>query len=105
MAVDAAERQAWLDVLRNRGLTDAGAPVPQTIEALHRLLMWSPARLIGVSLTDLVGDRRTQNQPGTTEEYPNWRVALTNSDGRVLTVEDLVNDRRAASLPRVVGGR
>jgi 4-alpha-glucanotransferase len=105
MAVDAAERQAWLDVLRNRGLLDPGAPVGQTIEALHRLLMWSPARLIGVSLTDLVGDRRTQNQPGTTDEYPNWRVPLTDSDGRVLTVQDVVTHPRAESLPRVVGGR
>jgi 4-alpha-glucanotransferase len=105
MAVDVAERQAWLDVLRNRGLLDPGAPVPQTVEALHRLLMWSPARLIGVSLTDLVGDRRTQNQPGTTDEYPNWRVPLAGSDGRVMTVEDVVGDPRAAALPRVVGGR
>ena len=105
MAVDSAERQAWLDVLRNRGLLDPGAPVAQTVEALHRLLMWSPARLIGVSLTDLVGDRRTQNQPGTTDEYPNWRIPLTGPDSSVLSVEDVTADPRAAALPRVVGGR
>jgi len=105
MAVDAAERQAWLDVLRNRGLLDPGAPVAQTVEALHRLLMWSPARLVGVSLTDLVGDRRTQNQPGTMDEYPNWRIPLTGPDGSVLSVEDVTTDPRAAALPRVLGGR
>lgn len=105
MAVDAAERQAWLDVLRNRGLLDPGAGGAATVEALHRLLMFAPARLVGVPLTDMVGDRRTQNQPGTLDEYPNWRVALTGEDGEVLSVEDVVSSPRAASLPRVVGGR
>ena len=105
MAVDAAERQAWVDVLADRGLLEPGAPVEQTVEALHRLLMWSPSRLIGVSLTDMVGDRRTQNQPGTTDEYQNWRVPMTGADGTVLTVEDVIADPRSATLPRVVGGR
>ena len=105
MAVDVAERQAWLDVLVARGLLDRSAGTAQTIEALHRLLMWSPARLVGVSLTDLVGDRRTQNQPGTTDEYPNWRVSLTGPDGDVLGVEDVTSSPTAATLPRLVGGR
>ncbi len=105
MEVDEQERQAWLDVLRTRGLLSPGADVPTTIGALHRLLMRSPARLIGVSLTDLVGDRRTQNQPGTTDEYPNWRVPLSGPDGQVLTVEDVVSSPRAAVLPGLVGGR
>ena len=47
------------------------------MQALHRYLTWTPARLLVVSLTDAVGDRRTQNQPGTIDEYPNWRVPLT----------------------------
>jgi 4-alpha-glucanotransferase len=105
MAIDVAERQAWLDVLADRGLLDPSAGTAQTVEALHRLLMWSPARLIGVSLTDMVGDRRTQNQPGTTDEYPNWRVSLTGPDGAVLGVEDVTTSPAAAALPRVVGGR
>jgi 4-alpha-glucanotransferase len=105
MAVDAAERQAWLDVLAQRGLLEPGADTARTVEALHRLLVRSPARLVGVSLTDMVGDRRTQNQPGTTDEYPNWRVPLSGPDGRVLLLEDVVTDPRAATLPRAVGGR
>ncbi len=105
MAIDVAERQAWLDVLADRGLLDPSAGTAQTVEALHRLLMWSPARLIGVSLTDMVGDRRTQNQPGTTDEYPNWRVSLTGPDGAVLGVETVTTSPAAAALPRVVGGR
>jgi 4-alpha-glucanotransferase len=94
-----------LDVLRERGLLDPGAGTARTVEALHRLLLWSPARLVGVSLTDVVGDRRTQNQPGTTDEYPNWRVPLGGPDGSVLLLEDVVADPRAGVLPRAVGGR
>ncbi|MDT5147466.1 MAG: 4-alpha-glucanotransferase [Mycobacterium sp.] len=59
-------------------------------------------RLVMVSLTDAVGDRRTQNQPGTTVEYPNWRVPLTGPDGRGLLLEEIFTDRRAAALAAAV---
>ena len=57
--------------------------------ALHAFLARTPARLIGVSLADAVGERRTQNQPGTTDEYPNWRVALGDANGDPVLLEDL----------------
>jgi 4-alpha-glucanotransferase len=57
---------------------------------------------LGVALTDAVGDRRTQNQPGTTNEYPNWRVPLTGPDGRQLMLEDVFTDQRAATLAEAV---
>ncbi len=102
---DEAERGAWLAILRERGLLASGADVRATVEALHRALTWAPSRLIGLSLADAVGDRRTQNQPGTTDEYPNWRVPLTDEKGRRLGVEDVVASERAAALARIVGGR
>ena len=55
------------------------------MQALHRYLTWTPSRLLCVALTDAVGDTRAQNQPGTIDEYPNWRVPLTAPDGTVLT--------------------
>jgi 4-alpha-glucanotransferase len=61
--------------------------------------------LLGVSLTDAVGDRRTQNQPGTVDEYPNWRVPLTGPDGQVVMLEDVFTSRRAAELVDVVRPR
>ena len=70
--------------------------------ALYRYLGRTPSRLLGVALTDAVGDRRTQNQPGTTDEYPNWRVPLTGPDGRPVLLEDVFTDRRAATLAEVV---
>jgi 4-alpha-glucanotransferase len=102
LEVDAAERKAWLDNLIDRGALQPGASVEETVKALHRYLTWTPSRLLGVSLTDAVGDRRTQNQPGTVDEYPNWRVPLTGPDGQVVMLEDVFTSRRAAELVDVV---
>ena len=43
------------------------------VEALHRYIARTPAALVGVALVDGVGERRAQNQPGTDQEYPNWK--------------------------------
>jgi 4-alpha-glucanotransferase len=100
---DRAELAGWLAELRRVGLLDDGQDDPELIVlALYRYLGRTPSRLLGVALTDAVGDRRTQNQPGTTDEYPNWRVPLTGPDGRQLTLEDVFTDRRAAALAEAV---
>ena len=108
LAADQAERQAWLDNLRRRGaLPDHGEPVDveTSIVALHRYLTWTPSRLLCVALTDAVGDRRTQNQPGTIDEYPNWRVPLSKPDGSPMPLEEIFTSERAAGLAAVIGGR
>ena len=102
MAADAADRQSWLDNLRARGALAPDAGEQETIKALHRYLTWTPSRLLCVALTDAVGDRRTQNQPGTIDEYPNWRVPLCGPDGEVPLLEDVFASRRAAELTDVV---
>jgi 4-alpha-glucanotransferase len=99
----AADRAAWLGELRRVGLLDDGEDNPEElILALYRYLGRTPSRLLGVALTDAVGDRRTQNQPGTTDEYPNWRVPLTGPDGRPVLLEDVFTDSRAATLLEAV---
>ncbi|EUA42730.1 4-alpha-glucanotransferase family protein [Mycobacterium xenopi 4042] len=70
------ELAAWTAELRRVGLLGDDAGVEETVVALHQYLGRTPSRLLGLALTDAVGDRRTQNQPGTTDEYPNWRVPL-----------------------------
>jgi 4-alpha-glucanotransferase len=67
--------------------SDAG--MEEFVIGLHRSVAASPARLIGVSLPDVFGDRRAQNQPGTDQEYPNWRVPMTDNTGSVVVLEDL----------------
>jgi 4-alpha-glucanotransferase len=93
-----AERRAagqaigrWRDALTAEGLLRPGR-IPTAAEftiALYGYLARTPALLIGVSLADAVGDRRTQNIPGTLDEYPNWRVPLCDGGGRPVLVEDL----------------
>ena len=105
IAADDEEQESWLDEVRDRGLLAEGADEEQTVEALHRYLTLTPSRLLCVALTDAVGDRRTQNQPGTTDEYPNWRVPLSGPDQRPMWLEDVLASDRAAALARVVAER
>ena len=102
LAADAAERQAWLDNLQGLGLLSADADVETTVQALHRYLTLTPSRLLCLALTDAVGDRRVQNQPGTIDEYPNWRVPLSGPDGTPVSLEAVLASDRVAALAEVV---
>jgi len=99
LAADQQERRGWLAELVEAGeLTTADADPDEVVLALHRYLGRAPSRLLCLALTDAVGDRRAQNQPGTRDEYPNWRVALSGPDGRPLLLEDVAADPRAATI-------
>jgi 4-alpha-glucanotransferase len=104
-----ATLEKMMGLLRERGLLPeggdsaaaAGSPASeeQTIEALHRLLAQTPSVLLGVALVDAVGERRVQNQPGTTEAlYPNWQVPLGDPEGRPVLIDDLPGNARFNSL-------
>ncbi len=98
LADDRAEQAAWVAELRRVGLLGEKPGVDETVLALYRYLGRTPSRLLGLSLADAVGEMRTQNQPGTTDEYPNWRVPLGGPDGRRLPLEEVFTDPRAAAL-------
>jgi 4-alpha-glucanotransferase len=97
-----AEVDRWLGEVRSRGLLPDDADTDEVVRALHRYLTLTPARLLCVALTDAVGDRRTQNQPGTTDEYPNWRVPLAGPDGVPLPLEEVFTSDRARALAACV---
>ena len=59
-----------------RGLLQPGAGIDAVVEALHRWMALTPSRMLAVALADVVGDHRAINQPGTNDEYPNWRIPL-----------------------------
>ncbi|PRX96210.1 4-alpha-glucanotransferase [Allonocardiopsis opalescens] len=95
-----AQVAAWRRELAALGLLEPGADLTATIRALHAYLARTPCRLVGIALNDLVGDRRIQNVPGTSTEYPNWRVPLSSTDGRPVLLEDLPRlPEAAATLP------
>jgi 4-alpha-glucanotransferase len=93
-----AERAAWLAEFSRVGLLSEHADVEEMVLALHRYLGRTPSRLLGLALTDAVGEKRTQNQPGTIDEYPNWRVPLSGPDGRPILLEEVFDDSRATAL-------
>ncbi len=103
-AADAAERASWVALLGERGLVGSNPDEEELVTALHALLAQAPSRLVGVSLADAVGDRRTQNQPGTVDQYPNWRVPLTDGDGRPVLLDELPDNPRVRALARAVTG-
>jgi 4-alpha-glucanotransferase len=95
----------WREVLRDRGLLQEGADdVEEQVLAMHRYIAQSPARVLCAALTDAVGEQRSQNQPGTVDEYPNWRVPLAGPDGEIISLEDVFDSPRAQRLASVMNG-
>jgi 4-alpha-glucanotransferase len=99
----AAQRDAGLDpderalervrhrVARRAGLPDTAEPQDVT-EALYRLLARAPSALVGATLEDALEVCERPNHPGTTDEMPNWRLALP------MPLEDIEKDPRPARL-------
>ncbi|MEU1477313.1 4-alpha-glucanotransferase [Streptomyces sp. NPDC005760] len=104
----AADTGEWLELLARLGLlhgTGGGADPSSEeaqIQAVHRFLLRTPARMVGVWLPDAVGDRRPQNLPGTWDQYPNWRLPIADGDGRPVTLEDLAASARLHALVEVL---
>ena len=98
-AEDSADRDRWMQALVAAGvLAGDDRDEQHVVAALHRYVVATPSRLVAVALTDAVGDRATQNQPGTSTEYPNWRLPLAGPDGGPVLLADVVADGRAAAL-------
>jgi 4-alpha-glucanotransferase len=104
-AVDRADTAAVLDQLGRLGLLGENPTERDKVEALHQFLTLTPARLIGVALADAVGDRRTQNQPGTSTQYPNWKLPLADGVGQPMLLEELMTAIRVVSLANTVESR
>ncbi|MFV2198507.1 4-alpha-glucanotransferase [Nocardiopsis sp. LOL_012] len=100
--------ERWRSLLVEMGLlaadVDPVADPASVAAAMHAFLSATPARMLGVALTDMVGERRMQNQPGTSTEYPNWRIPLTNGEGEPVLVDELLADpRTVARIRRTLG--
>ncbi|MFG2132396.1 4-alpha-glucanotransferase [Streptomyces sp. NPDC048751] len=104
----AADTGEWLALLAELGLLDGvggglgEASEEAEIQAVHRFLRRTPARMLGVWLPDAVGDRRPQNLPGTWDQYPNWRLPIADAEGRPVTLEELAASPRVRALMEVL---
>jgi 4-alpha-glucanotransferase len=103
-----AERTAMMDRLVSSGYitSSVAADVPnhvqEIVEAMHALLTDTPSLLLQVALVDGVGESRTQNQPGTSSEYSNWRVPLADEHGHVAHTDEVFDLPRVRSLAAVM---
>ncbi|MET7474215.1 4-alpha-glucanotransferase [Streptomyces sp. NPDC005648] len=104
----AADTGEWLALLARLGLlhgtggAHGESQEEAEIQAVHRFLLRTPARMVGVWLPDCVGDRRPQNLPGTWDQYPNWRLPIADAEGRPVTLEELAGSARLHTLIEVL---
>ena len=110
MASARAEREAMLRMLEEGGWLSAEAAadpdehIQDIVEAMHAMLAATPSLLHQASLVDGVGERRSQNQPGTSWAYPNWRMPLADSDGQVVPTDEVFSRPRVQALAAVMRG-
>jgi 4-alpha-glucanotransferase len=99
----------WIAALAGQGLLPASAALvrPSADEftvALYGYLALTPALMIGVNLAEAAGEVRSQNMPGTSTEYPNWKLPLCGPSGEPVLLEDLALDDRVRRVARAAAG-
>ena len=103
-----AERSAMRNRLVENGYIsetvadDVEGHVQEIVEAMHAMLTDTPSLLQQAALADGVGECRSQNQPGTSREYSNWRVPLADSSGHVVHTDEVFDLPRVQSLAAVM---
>lgn len=108
MASAKIEQRALMNVLVDGGwiqrewLSDIAKHEQDIVEGQYKALCASPCKLLAVSIADGVGERRTQNQPGTDNEYPNWRIPLADAHGAAVSAEELFINQRLQSLTHIM---
>jgi 4-alpha-glucanotransferase len=79
----------------------ADAPAAEVIARVHESLARAPSRIVTATLDDAMAVEERPNMPATTDEWPNWRLALPQP------VEALRKSPLAARIARALkrGGR
>jgi 4-alpha-glucanotransferase len=92
----------WIGALVGEGLLPAGKrpSADEFTVALYAYLAKTPAQLIGVNLAEAAGEIRSQNMPGTDDEYPNWKLPLCGPGGEPVLLEDLATSDRVRAVAR-----
>ena len=94
--------EGW-EELRDRLCSQLGlgadTPLPDVIVAVHRALAGAPSMLVAATLDDAMGVTERPNMPGTTDEWPNWSLALP------LPLEALIEHPLARRLTKALQRR
>jgi len=85
-------RQPLLEVTR----APEGTPAVDVAVAAYRVLARARSRIVLAQLEDAIGVEERPNVPGTTTEFPNWRLALP------LSLEEIEKSEGAQRIARVM---
>jgi 4-alpha-glucanotransferase len=96
------EKAALLELLRSEKLLPPQPSTEDIVLAMHAVLLRSPARVVLAAPADALGDLRQPNLPGTTDEYPSWRLPIADATGEPVSYEQLRDDPRVARLARML---
>ena len=94
-----ADRAQLLAALRDEGLITQDSTNEEIVVAMHEFLARTPCRFITASLYDVLEVLEQPNLPGTTDEYPNWRMPLPTS------LEQIVVDPRVTRIAALLSAR
>lgn len=97
LAPNEASTRAVRDRLRKWCDVEDGAPVEQIIACAHELLAGAPCAVVAATLDDACGVWERPNMPGTTDEWPNWCLALP------LSVEEIERSELALAVAERLG--
>ena len=93
-----SEREELVSMLMGAGLVGSEASEAELLVALHEAIARTPCDVLLASPGDLIGDVHQPNLPGTTDEYPSWRLPIADADGRRLLLDELLDDPRVRRL-------
>ncbi len=111
----AEDRARLLMALEREDLLPAGTGVqpvgqpdmtPGLMEAVHRYLARTPARVMVVRMEDVLGQHDQVNLPGTHGEHPNWRRKLAldlecwDEEARILALVSALRAERGRAVQR-----
>ena len=90
------ERAQLLQLLRDECLITTDSTNEEIVVAMHEFLARTPSRFVTASLYDVLGVLDQPNLPGTTDEYPNWRMPIAT------TLEQIEVDPRVRRIAAVL---
>ncbi|MRJ76768.1 4-alpha-glucanotransferase [Aeromicrobium sp. SMF47] len=105
----ADDKAALLDLLRAEQVPFDEDDTASIVVGLHAVIARAASSLVLSSPSDVVGELRQPNLPGTVDEYPNWRIPLPvdldaffADDGVQRAIEPLRTARAAVPLSKPV---
>ena len=103
-AQNEVDREEIRGVLEGEGFLAPGASEADVVSALQAFVARSRSHLVGIALSDAVGDTRQPNVPGTRDEYSNWRLPLARTtdsgEAQPVLLEDLLSEPGVDALAR-----